>query len=187
MRRPPILAPLAGLAVGLLTFAFGVQGWRPILIGLVVACFTFWARTSWPEGVYLQWPVRGTRVYGGGSHQVARLASSISHRKRSRMPDPGLQHRLRRLAAARLHRLGVPWDDARAAEMVGEDVYAALTRQDFDPDVRGVETIITAIERLDDSGQLAGGLRSSSDASSSERPWTTSSSSGPPGRPTGAA
>lgn len=151
MRRHYVLGLLAGTAVGLVAFGFGVQGWRPILMGIVVAGFVTWVRTSWPEGTYLTWPALGNRVYGGGSHQVARLAVSISHRTRSPTPDPGLQHRLRRLATTRLQRLGVAWDDARAPELLGREVHEALADVEFNPDVQGTETIIAAIERLSEA------------------------------------
>lgn len=147
MKRWYVLGPLAGVVTGAAAFGIGVQGWRPVLIALVVTGVVMWARRYWPEGAYFPWPMVGNRVYGGGSHQVARLASTIAHRTRSRSPDLGLQFRLRRLAMVKLHRLGVPWDAPAAAELLGEDVYASLTAEQFNPDIRGIDVIVTAIER----------------------------------------
>ncbi|WP_129666497.1 hypothetical protein [Phytoactinopolyspora endophytica] len=151
MKRWYVLGPLAGIGAGLTAFGLGVQGWRPVLIGIVVTGFLIWAKRYWPEGSYFPWPLAARHLYGGGSHQVGRLTTSISQRVRGRTPDPGLQHRLRRLAVARLHRIGVAWDDPRAAQLLGHDVYNVLVTDQFNPDLHGVGTIVTAIERLDDA------------------------------------
>ncbi|NED99834.1 hypothetical protein [Phytoactinopolyspora halotolerans] len=151
MRRWYIGAPLAGIGSGLFAFVIGVQGWRPILIGVVVAGALIWSKRYWPEGSYFPWPLRGPRLHGGGSHQVARLTSSISQRIRARTPDPSLQYRLRRLATARLRRLGLAWDDPRAVQLLGKDVHDALGSDEFNPDLRSIEVIIGVIERLDDA------------------------------------
>jgi hypothetical protein len=148
MKRWYVLAPIYGVATAAAAFVFGVQGWRPVLIGLVVTGLLLWARQYWPQGTYLAWPLVGHRIRGGGSHQVARLARTIAGQARPDATDPGLQFRLRRLAGAKLHRLGVGWDDPRAAEMLGHDVYAALNAQRFGPGVKGVEVIVAAIERV---------------------------------------
>ncbi|NED98195.1 hypothetical protein G1H11_23115 [Phytoactinopolyspora alkaliphila] len=157
MKRWYVLAPLAGVAAAAGAFAFGVQSWRPILIGVVITSLLLWARRYWPEGTYLAWPLAGNRLRGGGSHQVTRLARTIAGQAtRHDTTDPGLQYRLRKLAAARLHRLGVQWDDPRAARMLGADVHEALTTEQFRPGLNGVEVIIDAIERLDTSPTPSG-------------------------------
>lgn len=151
MKRWYVIAPLAGAAVGAGAFLLGVQGWRPILVGVVVAAFLLWAPRFWPQGIHLPWPRAGGRVYSGGSQQVSRLASSLVQRADSkRLPDPALQYRLRRLAVARLHRLGVGWNDARALELLG-DVHGVLTADTFVADLAEVERIVAAIERLDET------------------------------------
>lgn len=148
MKRWYVIGPLAGTAVGAVAFVFGVQGWRPILLGIVVGAFIIWAPRSWPEGLHLPWPRVGARVYSGGSQQVSRLSSALAQRSRD-FSDPGLQHRLLRLATAKLHRLGVSWDDPRAPELLGHGVHAALMTDTFTPDLPGVERIVAAIENLD--------------------------------------
>lgn len=155
MRRWYILGPLGGIAVGLAALALGVQGWRPLLMGVVGGGFIMWSRRFWPEGMYAPWPRASRQVYSGGSHQVSRLSASINQRARSAStPDPGLQLRLRRLATARLRRMGVPWDDPRTPDVLGQEVYEALTTDTFTPDIRSVDVIVTAIERLDKGGTV---------------------------------
>ncbi|AYY14105.1 hypothetical protein EF847_16765 [Actinobacteria bacterium YIM 96077] len=150
MKRWDVLGPLCGIATGLVAFAFGVQGWRPVLIGVIVAGLFVWAPRFWPEGRYLRWPRVGKRIHRGGSHQVSRLASSISRRNRSgARPDASLQHRLRRLATTKLNRLGISWDDPRVPELLGPAVHEALTTETFSPTIDEIAAIITAIENLD--------------------------------------
>ncbi|NDL56701.1 hypothetical protein [Phytoactinopolyspora mesophila] len=153
MKRWYILGPGAGAAVGLIAFAVGVQGWRPVLMGIVVAGVAVWAPRYWPEGAHLPWPRTANRLRSGGSSQVARLASRLGQQARSgRIPDPSLQHRLQRLAAVKMHRLGVVWDDVRGPELLGHDVHTVLRSESFQPDLPTIERIVRAIEQLDAAG-----------------------------------
>lgn len=157
MRRGDVLGVLAGLAGGVVAAGVGVQGVRPVVIGLVVAGVAIWGARRWPEGTHLPWPRRGRRVYSGGSHEVSRLATSIDrHARRAAMPDPRLQQRLRRLAESKLRRADVAWPDPRTRELLGADVHADLIADEFIPNPDRVEAIVEAIERLPDS--TAGGV-----------------------------
>jgi hypothetical protein len=169
MKRWYVLGPASGVAVGLIAFATGVQGWRPVLVAIVVAGFLIWAPKYWPEGAHLPWPRAANRLRSGGSNQVARLASRLGQQNRSgRIPDPSLQHRLQKLAAVKMHRLGVPWDDNLGPDLLGSDVHKMLRGENFQPDLRSIEHIVRAIENLDATGPGIAGRHESSD---------------PPGRP----
>ncbi|RIQ16368.1 hypothetical protein [Jiangella rhizosphaerae] len=145
-RRAIVRAVLLGAAAGLVTWVFGVQGPRPVLIGACVAAGTA-AVLSIPPGWYGTWPARPRPASGGGSGQVWRLANRL--RRFENDDDPARQQRLRALAAARLRRLGLDWDDPRAVQALGPDVHAALSAQALRPSLSDVDAVVTAIERLD--------------------------------------
>lgn len=145
-RRAVLRSVLLGLAAGAVTWLFGVQGLRPILIGGCVAAGTV-AALSIPPGWYGSWPARTRPRSGGGSGQVWRLANRL--RRYENDEDPALQRRLRTLAAARLRRLGLEWDDPRAAQALGPDVHAVLSAPSMRPSLRDVDVVVSAIERLD--------------------------------------
>ncbi|WP_157987948.1 hypothetical protein [Jiangella endophytica] len=145
-RRVVVQAMLLGLAAGAVAWVFGVQGPRPILIGACVTAGTL-AVLSIPPGWYGSWPHRPRPRSGGGSGQVWRLANRL--RRFQNDHDPALQRRLRTLAVARLRRLGLEWDDPRAAERLGPDVHAALSAPAMRPSLHDVDVVVSAIERLD--------------------------------------
>ncbi|WP_053205865.1 hypothetical protein [Jiangella muralis] len=145
-RRAIVRAVLLGAGAGAVAWLFGVQGLRPILIGACVTAGTL-AVLSIPPGWYGRWPARPKPASGGGSGQVWRLANRL--RRYENDYDPALHQRLRSLAAARLRRLGLEWDDPRAAEALGPDVHAALSAQTMRPSLRDVDAVVSAIERLD--------------------------------------
>lgn len=141
-----VRAVLLGVAAGAVTWLFGVQGWRPILLGACVAAAAA-AALGIPPGWYGQWPDRPRPKAGGGSGQVWRLANRL--RRFQNDDDPALQRRLRTLAVARLRRLGLEWDDPRAAEALGPDVHATLSAPAMRPSLHDVDVVVSAIERLD--------------------------------------
>lgn len=143
---------LLGTAAGGLAWLFGVQGLRPALIAVCVAAATA-AVLSIPPGWHGPWPARPRTATGGGSGQVWRLANRL--RRFDDEYDPALQHRLRSLAATRLRRLGLEWDDPRAAEALGPAVHAALSAP-MRAGLRDVDAVVTAIERLDPPREGAG-------------------------------
>lgn len=145
-RRVIVRAVLIGIAVGLLTWAFGVDGLRPALLGGCAAAGVAAALGIQPAW-YGTWPERPHTTTGGGSGQVWRLANRLSRYENDY--DPALQHRLRSLATTRLRRLGLPWDDPRSVRALGADVHAALSAAAFLPSLRDVDTVVSAIERLD--------------------------------------
>ncbi|SEF18520.1 hypothetical protein [Jiangella alba] len=145
-RRAIVRAVLLGAAAGAVAWAFGVQGWRPILIGVCVTAGAL-AVLGIPPGWYGRWPARPKPSSGGGSGQVWRLANRL--RRYEHDYDPALHQRLRSLAAARLRRLGLEWDDPRAAEALGPDVHATLSAETMRPSLRDVDAVVSAIERLD--------------------------------------
>lgn len=145
-RRVLVRAVLLGVAAAAVTWLFGVQGGRPILIGACVTAGTL-AVLGIEPGWYGRWPARPKPASGGGSGQVWRLANRL--RRYENDYDPALHQRLRSLAAARLRRLGLEWDDPRAAEALGHDVHATLSAAAMRPSLRDVDAVLSAIERLD--------------------------------------
>ncbi len=147
-RRVFLHAVLAGLGVGGFSWLFGVEGWRPLLLGAcTIAVVAVVVMT--PPGYSGPWPPRPSPAYGGGTSQVWRLADRLRSLRSSGERDAALQFRLRRLAVTKLSRHGIAWDDPRAAEALGDDAYAALTSDDFRTDLRDVDRVVTAIENLD--------------------------------------
>ncbi|TDE00791.1 hypothetical protein [Jiangella asiatica] len=152
-RRAVVHGLLAGLATGLACWLAGVQGARPALIGLCVAAAVT-ALTRVPASWYGPWPARPERPPGGGSSQVWRLANRLrSLHAEASASDPALQYRLRRLATARLRRLGLEWSDPRAVRALGPDVHAALQADTFAADLHTLDRVVTAIEQLRTVGQ----------------------------------
>lgn len=130
-------------------FALGVEWWRAI-IAAVCAFVVLGSMRIWPIGANANWPLRATRSFGGGTHQVRSLAHRLSQRRdRKRQQDSALQHRLRRLASAKLARLDIEWTDDRARELLGDTAYNTLRADGFNPDLTTVERIVTAIEGVD--------------------------------------
>ncbi|PSL06897.1 hypothetical protein CLV30_102286 [Haloactinopolyspora alba] len=148
-RTMPGRVALAGVGTGALCWFVGVQGLRPVLIGLCAAAVAVTVALL-PPGVHGRWPDQPRPVRGGGSSQAWRL----ENRLRTMWspvggPDPALQFRLRRLAAARLARHGIAWDSPHAGDALGDDVHAALSAERFHPDIRDIERIVAAIEAID--------------------------------------
>lgn len=143
--RSGIYSVLGG---GLLVL-FGVTPWRAVVI---TACgfAVLLPMRVWPSGWYGAWPARTKRMYGGGTHQVAILANRIAlHNSRGSNADSALQYRLRTLAAGKLSRLDITWEDPRAAQLLGEAAHTALRSSDFRPNLSTLDQIITAIENID--------------------------------------
>lgn len=139
----------AGAAVAGGSWLFGVQGARPILLGACTAAVVA-AFMTFPAGHHPRWPHQPGSARGGGSTQIWRLANRISSLViRTGGTDAALQHRLSRLAIARLGRHGIAWTDPRATDILGADVYRALTAPEFRPDVDELERIVSAIENAD--------------------------------------
>lgn len=140
---------LIAAATALFCWFIGVQGARPVLVGLCVLAVAA-VIPAVPVGRHGRWPTQPRLAYGRGSSQVWRLANRLrSLHSPAGGPDAALQHRLRRLAAARLARHGIAWEHPRAADELGEDVYAALTAEKFHPDLHDLDRIVTAVEHLD--------------------------------------
>lgn len=148
-RRDLLRCLFAGAAVGGGSWLFGVQGARPILLGACTAAIVA-AFMTVPAGHHPRWPHQPGSARGGGSAQVWRLANRITPLVTRRGgADAVLQNRLTRLAVARLARLGVAWTDPRAAEVLGPEVYRALTTPRFRPDLNELQRIVSAVENAD--------------------------------------
>lgn len=142
-----IKSGLGSLAVGAASWAFGVPLPRALLIIICLFLVVGGAR-YWPAGWHGSWPPAPERSFGGGSRQVSMLAARLDLRdQRNRQPDAVLQHRLRRLATARLSRAGIAADQAR--EVLGSQVHDMLHADPFDPDLNQVARIVDAIEKID--------------------------------------
>ena len=150
MTRVALLRCLvAGAAVAGGSWLFGVQGARPILLGVCTAAVVATFMTV-PAGRHPRWPHQPGSARGGGTTKVWRLANRFSSLvRRSGGADSALQNRLRRLAIARLGRHGIAWNDSRAGEVLGTDVYRALTAPNFHPDVDELERVVSAVENAD--------------------------------------
>ncbi|WP_026876616.1 hypothetical protein [Jiangella gansuensis] len=145
-RKVLVHGVLAGVGTGLACWLVGVQGARPVLLGGCVTAVIL-VVTSAPASRYGPWPARPERPPSGGSSQVWRLANRLGSSRPSET-DPALQYRLRRLATARLRRLGIDWSDPRAVRALGPQVHAALEADTFTTDLRHLDRVVTAIEEL---------------------------------------
>lgn len=148
MTRLLIRAGIVGIAIGAITWVYGMQGIRPALVALGVVGVAV-AVHGFVDATYRGWPDRQPTMAGGGTGMVSRLADRIRrHTDRTRGPDAGLTHQLRALVSRRLSRRGLAVTDPRADTVLGPGVRDSLLSED--PYGRAaLDRIVTSIEQLD--------------------------------------
>ncbi len=115
-----------GAGAGVLVWLFGVYPPDAALVGLLVAAALAVPAVVRPAGP-AAWAQPAESGWRRGYYDVRRLASLLDTSERDHLEFTArLVPRLRGLAAARLERGGIRWDDAEARRLLGPEVYDRL-------------------------------------------------------------
>lgn len=138
---------LAAVVAGV-TLALGAPMPRAVLLGAVTGGLLVTLARVRSDAV--AWPAPVVPGRAAGWYPASLLEAAISQSARDPTSfDFRMRPRLRRLVERRLQRLGVPWDDEKARELLGADVHVLLSDGFTSAGPRAVRQVLDRVDALD--------------------------------------
>jgi hypothetical protein len=147
--RRLVLAALAAAGAAALAWAVGVDGGHVATLGLAAGVLVGVVGLL-PLPGPLDWPEDEPPSSGAGWHQVALLAGVLGQTDRDPDRVGATRARLRTLAAQRLSRAGIAWDDPRAVAVLGRELHDVLDdRRPAQPATALTRAVLDALDTLE--------------------------------------